>query len=447
MKLNIKSKILLLLVLLMNAFGLKAQSKQAYSLQQLIESAMKTNQLLTIKDWQILEKKSKLREDNIRKYPAASLDGNYQYNFKLAELSIPAGVLGSVTTNTGTEQLLPQESSKFTLGERHTYGMGLSVYQPISQQGKIKTGLDLNRLDIRLTEKEKLKASQQLRLSIKKLYYGVLIVQKKTEESKAKLALAKAKLYDAEGALNAGKIISTSIAGLQASIAEEEQNSMKLTMQVQDYLSDLSYLSNIKTDSLIINDTVLRSESLKVLDEYKADAAANPDLQIAEITKEKALLGVKAVQQSNIPDVGAVAGYSYQYGNPILPTVNFFVGLNLKWNLQDLFTNKEVMNQRTFQVKQAEENISYLKNQLNSEVEKAWRKVNQSKILIGVAQKVVKYRNNALKEQQDKSASGMNINTEMLEAQAQLAQAEADLYAADLSYLVAVAELNNLIGK
>jgi outer membrane protein TolC len=84
---------------------------------------------------------------------------------------------------------------------------------------------------------------------------------------------------------------------------------------------------------------------------------------------------------------------------------------------------------------------------LNSEVEKAWRKVNQSKILIGVAQKVVKYRNNALKEQQDKSASGMNINTEMLEAQAQLAQAEADLYAADLSYLVAVAELNNLIGK
>jgi hypothetical protein len=57
MKLNIKSKILLLLVLLMNAFGLKAQSKQAYSLQQLIESAMKTNQLITIKDWQILEKR------------------------------------------------------------------------------------------------------------------------------------------------------------------------------------------------------------------------------------------------------------------------------------------------------------------------------------------------------------------------------------------------------
>ncbi|MFC0183674.1 hypothetical protein ACFFJX_14375 [Pseudarcicella hirudinis] len=66
MKFNIKSNILLLLILLMNAFGLKAQSRQIYSLQQLIESAMKTNQLLTIKDWQILEKKSKLREDNIK---------------------------------------------------------------------------------------------------------------------------------------------------------------------------------------------------------------------------------------------------------------------------------------------------------------------------------------------------------------------------------------------
>lgn len=431
----------------MNAFGLKAQSRQIYSLQQLIESAMKTNQLLTIKDWQILEKRSKLREDNIKKYPAASLDGNYQYNFKLAELTIPAGVLGSVTTNTGLEQLLPQESSRFTLGERNTYGLGLSIYQPISQQTKIKTGIDINRLDIQLTEKEKLKASQQLRLSIEKLYYGVLIVQKKTEESKANLALVKAKLYDAEGALNAGKIISVSISGLQASIAEEEQNHMKLTIQALDYLSDLSYLSNINVDSLVLRDTDLKEESLKVLNEYKNDAVANPDLQIAQLIKEKALLGVKAAQQGNIPDVGAIAGYSYQFGNPILPTVNLFVGLNLKWNLQDLFTNKEVLTQRTFQVKQAEENISYLKNQLNSELAKAWRKIDQSKILIGVAQKVVKYRNNSLKEQTDKNASGMNIKTEILEAQAHLSQAEVDLYSAKLSYLMAVAELNSLIGK
>lgn len=447
MKFNIKSNILLLLILLMNAFGLKAQSRQIYSLQQLIESAMKTNQLLTIKDWQILEKRSKLREDNIKKYPAASLDGNYQYNFKLAELTIPAGVLGSVTTNTGLEQLLPQESSRFTLGERNTYGLGLSIYQPISQQTKIKTGIDINRLDIQLTEKEKLKASQQLRLSIEKLYYGVLIVQKKTEESKANLALVKAKLYDAEGALNAGKIISVSISGLQASIAEEEQNHMKLTIQALDYLSDLSYLSNINVDSLVLRDTDLKEESLKVLNEYKNDAVANPDLQIAQLIKEKALLGVKAAQQGNIPDVGAIAGYSYQFGNPILPTVNLFVGLNLKWNLQDLFTNKEVLTQRTFQVKQAEENISYLKNQLNSELAKAWRKIDQSKILIGVAQKVVKYRNNSLKEQTDKNASGMNIKTEILEAQAHLSQAEVDLYSAKLSYLMAVAELNSLIGK
>ncbi|MFC0183675.1 TolC family protein [Pseudarcicella hirudinis] len=343
--------------------------------------------------------------------------------------------------------MLPQESSRFTLGERNTYGLGLSIYQPISQQTKIKTGIDINRLDIQLTEKEKLKASQQLRLSIEKLYYGVLIVQKKTEESKANLALVKAKLYDAEGALNAGKIISVSISGLQASIAEEEQNHMKLTIQAQDYLSDLSYLSNINVDSLVLRDTDLKEESLKVLNEYKNDAVANPDLQIAQLIKEKALLGVKAAQQGNIPDVGAIAGYSYQFGNPILPTVNLFVGLNLKWNLQDLFTNKEVLTQRTFQVKQAEENISYLKNQLNSELAKAWRKIDQSKILIGVAQKVVKYRNNALKEQTDKNASGMNIKTEILEAQAHLSQAEVDLYSAKLSYLMAVAELNSLIGK
>jgi outer membrane protein len=39
-----------------------------------------------------------------------------------------------------------------------------------------------------------------------------------------------------------------------------------------------------------------------------------------------------------------------------LPTNVQFVGINVKWNLQNIFSNKYVIRQREFQLKQAEEN-------------------------------------------------------------------------------------------
>ena len=90
---------------------------------------------------------------------------------------------------------------------------------------------------------------------------------------------------------------------------------------------------------------------------YKMDALNNnPDLQMAVIAKSKALLGISAAKQNNGPDVGLVAGYAYQLGNPVLPTNVQFVGINVKWNLQNIFSNKYVIRQREFQLKQAEEN-------------------------------------------------------------------------------------------
>jgi outer membrane protein TolC len=136
-----------------------------------------------------------------------------------------------------------------------------------------------------------------------------------------------------------------------------------------------------------------------------------------------------------------------QQGSPVLPGNSPYVGLNLKWNIQDLFSNKQVQNQRQYQLKQAEEAIVYTQKQVESDIDKAWRKVKQSDALITAAQKLAGYRREALKEQEDRQVTGLDTKTVLLEAKSQLAEAEADLYAAQLSKVLAVAALRNLTGQ
>ena len=159
-----------------------------------------------------------------------------------------------------------------------------------------------------------------------------------------------------------------------------------------------------------------------------------------------AVLGIKAARQANLPDLGLVGGYMYQSGNSILPANNPYVGVSLKWNLQDLFSNKAIEKQRESQARQADENIAGTKLQLRDDVEKAYRKMNQSLALIGVAQKAVTYRRQEMKLLEDKQAAGFTLKQDLLSARSQLAQSESDLYTAELSYRMAVSDLNFLTG-
>ena len=448
MKYIIKYLFLLPVMFVYGSNLLQAQDIQTYSLQQLKDSALRNNHALAIKEWQIKERQVKIKEDEIKRYPSAIVNGNYQYNFNLGDLTIPAGTIGELQLNPTTTVLLPNTDKKFTIGEYNNYNIGLTAYQPITQQAKIKTGLEIDKIDVVLTEKEKFRISLQTKQAIEKLYYGTLIVQKQMEEAEAKLALAKSKLTDVENALLAGKTITADKAGLQASIADEEQNILKLNIQAQDYIGDLIYLTGINTSSLKLEEIEPGVQQLNVLDEYKHAAEnSNIDLQIARLNKSKAQFGIKAARQSNIPDIGLVGGYAYQYGNPVLPANNPFVGVNLKWNLQDIFSTKQTVKQRQLQLKQAEENVLNTQQQVDNDINKAYRKINQSKALIAVAQKAVTYQAKELKLQEDKQAAGLNVNTDILNTKALLAKAEAEMYAAQLSYLVAVADLNTLTGE
>ncbi|MGQ7855539.1 TolC family protein [Pedobacter sp. WC2501] len=445
MKHKIKT-VLTILVVLLCANRASAQSTTGYSLQQLIDSARTNNLLLSIGEFQVQEKMSKLKEDKIKQYPSVVLDGNFQYNFKLPDITIPAGSIGTVTAGNGTIQPMPAQDTRLKIGDKGSYNAGISLYQPIIQQARIHTSLEIDKTEINLSQQEKARTNLQLNLSVEQLYYGTLIAQKQAEAAKARLELTKSRIYDAQNALQAGKTTGMPLSGLQADLAGQEQNILKQEIAVQDYLAELIRLTNIPAHTIRLIEPSSNNFQTGDINGYKMKAAGNPEIQISKLNIDKARLGIKMARQGNLPDLGLIAGYYNQQGNPVLPSSSPYLGIALKWNLQDLFSNKQVQIQRQFQLKQAEANLTYTKQKVDTDIEKAWRKTQQSEALIKSAQKVVFYRKTALKEQEDKQLAGLDIKTSIIEARQLLAEAEADLYAAQFSNAMAISELANLTG-
>jgi outer membrane protein len=445
MKIN-QLVVTILLVFVVGPAKTFAQKSETISLQKAIDSALENNHLLNARKWQVEEKKAKVEEDRVRKYPVVSVSSAYQYNANLGSLVIPQGSFGSIPTSS-SNVLLPERELKFDLGSHHTLNAGVSVYQPITQLGKIKAGIAIAKTEVQISEQEKEKAVLQVKQAVEKLYYGLLIVSKQQEEAQAKLELAQTKLYDLEGALSAGKTIDVNKVGLQASIADEEQNLLKLQIQEEDYTSDLKLITGINADKLIPEQVGGPLVEAVQAGEYKSRATnQNPDIRIAALGQQKTEQAIEAARLRYRPDLGLIAGYTYQVGNILFPAHSPFAGISFKWNIQDIYSNRQVVNQRSALLEQAKQNVAGIQEQIDAEIDKAFRKINQATALIAVAQKAVNYRTEELALQKNRQLAGLGTAVDVMATRSLLAKSEADLLAAQLNYRLAKSDLELLAG-
>jgi outer membrane protein TolC len=426
-----------------------AQDNRALTLENAVDLAMQNNHLLNVKKYQVEEKQQKVNEDKVKYYPVVAIGGSYQYNTNLPSITIEEGRFGALPFG-GMYYPLPPVDEVIEVGRHNVYNAGVTVYQPITQIGKINAGVQVSKTDLLIAEAEESKAVLQVKQAVEKLYFGLLILQKQVEEAEIRVALAKTKLSDVENAVSAGKTTESNRYGLSASAAGEEQELLKLKIQYDDYSDDLKHITGLDPSGNLI----LEKDPPEILPAGFADAdssvngatANNKDLRIASLYSDKADYSIKASKFSYLPDLGILGGYTYQEGTDIYPRNNAFIGASLKWNIQDAFLNRSIQRQRNFARKQAEENLANTMEQVTKDIEKASRKLKQSEALIRVAEKIVDYRREDLKLQIDRRNSGLNLESDLLAARAALAKAESDYFAARLNYRIALSELQILTG-
>lgn len=430
-------------ILLILAIAGTHAGAQSISLEKAKEQALQHNRLLSIQQEKVRENEFKVAEARTKNKPMLMASGNYIFNGITKDLAIPAGSFGNLGGNP-----LPQKDVKLFEGKHNLLLGSVMAYQPISQLGKIKVGVKVAEADVDIAKTQVSKAELDILEGVEKLYYGLLINRKQLDEARVNVLLTQAKLYDVESALAAGKTDEVYKVGLQADLANQEQKILQITNQMEDYQADLkNLLGSTDTTQLVPEELTGLAQTVQPLSWYLNQAqSGNPDIKLAGQTIAKADYGIEAARKDKLPNIGVIGGYTYQNLIADLPGHNYFLGLNLSWNIYDFGKRKAGENQRASQKKQAEEYLAYTRDDVSAKIGKAYRKVTQTQRLVAVAEKAAGFRREEVRLKTNAREAGLKLDKDLLESKANLAKAEQDLYSAQMGLRLALNELENLAG-
>ena len=173
----------------------------------------------------------------------------------------------------------------------------------------------------------------------------------------------------------------------------------------------------------------------------------NPEIKAARESVNKAQSGVKAAQLDYIPDISVFGRYTYQDGVPFLTHNIGIFGVKMTWDIFDWGKKRDVVAQRKEQLTQANENLHRVKKRIEVEVDKAYRKLEQTKRLIDVARESLVLQKENLRLKSDGMKAGTATEAQYATAVASVKKAEYEELQALLGYYLAVADLKRIIAS
>jgi outer membrane protein TolC len=388
-------------------------------------------------------------------YPQLHAYGAATYLKDPLEVKIGQGSLTSVLNQTGSAiglgpfgfSQFPTEDMSLVKGS-HTPSVGSLMFaQPLTQLWRIDSGVRAAKAGVAEAQRESAHIDAKLRLAVEELFAGLRVELRRTAEKQAMLAWQERRLRDAENARQSGELLDDKVLALQAAVIEART---ELTRSRQDYarlslqLADL--IGRSGADDLVVTEN-LPTRAEHALSFWTAQAVNNPERLIAAATLEKATAGVRAARQAYIPEVTLVGGAYTQDGIPLVSRNNAIAGLALSWDVFDFGRRRADLSRAVSQRRAAEVNRDRLEEEAARQIRLAHQDLVFGDQQIALAQQAVAFRRRAAELAHQSTGNGLALQTDALEADAQLRKSEADLTGATCQRHVALLHLYFLAGK
>jgi outer membrane protein TolC len=233
----------------------------------------------------------------------------------------------------------------------------------------------------------------------------------------------------------------------EAQIAEARHALGSLEDAISDMRVEFNDLTGLPLDTEVELVTPESEATDTTAGELETEALArNPEVAAAEQTLKKARAGLSAAHAEYIPEIGAFAQYIHQDGVPLLTENNGLVGLKMNWTLLEFGKRSGQVHERQAQVAEAEENLRHVENRVRVDTEKEVRKVRRAETGLEAARESVAARTEMSRITANQVEANIVNPSALKEANAQLAEAEAGLFQAEMERSTARAELERTMG-
>jgi outer membrane protein TolC/preprotein translocase subunit SecF len=408
------------------------------TLPEAVDLALKGNSALKIARFKVDEKGKKVDSTSADYYPHLSNYSWYSGTSESQLVTIPLPGIG----------VLPVEKAPAGQGSSSFFLNGAVLSQPVTQLLKIHEATGIARSDQRVAEADVKRAENDITLAVHQLYYGLLAVRKQKEAAEAGLKAAEESRREAEKAVLARNLLEVSIIESRTAVLQNKQSLLSANIQIADLNAELNQVLGLPLDTqLELSDPGPSEGPVESRDYYlQAALCGNPEIESAKATVVKAQGGVRAARDEYIPDVTLFAADAYQEGASFLTQNVGVFGVMMSWDVWDWGKRSHVIGERSAQLSQAQENVHRVSDQVTVELDKAYRKLENTKSMTDVAREALALQKERLRLISDQLKTATASFTKYNEAVAALKKAESDELQARLGYELAIAELNRIAG-
>jgi len=300
----------------------------------------------------------------------------------------------------------------------------LQVQQPLLNPDKLYQRAAAKN-QFRATEEEFQSTIQQMRFRVKDTYYRLLLTQKRTEVINRSLEAARENERQAENLYKQGLISKADFLAAGVRVLELESQLELVQNQEREVHDNLKYLLNIKEDVKLVPADGMTVQQAPQLENLSADEVENAGIRALDYQVSAAEEMLKSAKFSFVPSLNVFG--SYEFNDAVLfgtQGESYMIGATLKWNLFSGFKNAGKIREMKAGLKQAE--LAY-ENQLvrnKLQIEKAGRGVEQSLVQLRLAEASIRQAEENFKIRKNRFEQGLERTTDVLAAEAKLAEAQ-----------------------
>jgi outer membrane protein TolC len=414
------------------------------SLSQAIQVAMENNRPVNIAKLDIVKSNWAVAETKTKRFPAISTYLFASGDITSPTFNFPAELFGKVNG-------VPVQSQNVQLSLSHgiTGYASAQVAQPLSQLYQIHLAIREQQLSADLSSEQYKGKRQSLAADVKQAYYAVL-----QTESSLNAAQALVKQYE-----ETDRVVLQYVA--QESVLKSDSLQVKAKLAQARY-QIIQSRDTLDTQKEHLNellgrdlDIPFRTEPVPPISPAEMDLKVarqtaleqRPEIKEAAIDVSRANYDKKLAKAKYIPDVGAAIHYLDPINTEILPQNILSAGVELKWDPFDWGGRRDEVQQKDVSLQQSHYQLQETQAQVLLDVDNNFRKLEESRSLLEVAQAGRDAANEKMREVSDQFKHSAVLLRDVLEQQAAVANADHDYEQSLLSFWNAKALFEKALGE
>jgi outer membrane protein len=407
------------------------------SLSQAVQIALEHNRPVTMARLDIDKSKWALTQTKTKRFPAISTYLFASGDITSPTFNFPAGSFGF------------DKPQKFKLSSGVTGYASVQAAQPISQLYQIHLAIREQELSVDYSGEQYKGKRQSLAASVKQAYYAVLQTESALEAQQAMVKQYEETDRVTQDYLAKESVLRSDSLEVKAKLAQSQYQIIQLRDTLDTQKEQLNELLGRDIDIPFQAEPVppMTAAEMDLKAARQTALERRPEVKEAEIDTHRADYDRKLSRAKYIPSVGAAIHYLDPINTEILPQNILSAGMELTWDPFDWGGRRDEVKQKDVSVQQSRYQLQETKAQVTLDVDNSFRKLDESRSMLAVAQAGKDAATEKLREVNDAYKHSAVLLRDVLQQQAAVANADHDYEQSLLAFWNAKALFEKALGE